>query len=567
MFDTLPASYVDFVDWSWSDYEPYYQDLLARQLDSASVAGWLADWTRLRRTWYEAQQRLWVATDVDTTNTLAESSYNDYLDYVYPAAQEAEYKVKEKLVSSGLEPKGFSIALRNIHAEVAIYCQENLPLLSEEYKLTTEYNKITGAQTVEWEGKETTVYQLTPVYQEPDRNRRERAWRLAAGRWLADRRAINDLWMRYMRLRGQLAANAGFPDYRSYLWQYKLRFDYTPQECATFHRAIEQVVVPAARRAYEKRRARLGLETLRPWDVDVDPFSQPALHPFDSIAELEQKTSAIFHQVDPGLGSYFDIMRDESLLDLDNRKGKAPGGYCTDFPVAKRPFIFANSVGVHDDVQTMLHEGGHAFHVFETANLPYHWHTQIPLEFAEVASMGMELLSAPYLTEDKGGFYTPKEAARARIEFLERSLLFWPYMAVVDAFQHWVYENHQVASDPDNCDQQWSQLWERFMPGVDWSGLEEELVTGWHRKLHIHQEPFYYVEYGLAQLGAFQIMRNALGDQSKAVKMYRTGLALGNRVTLRELFVAAGARFAFDIPTLEEAVELIETTIENLEKV
>jgi len=370
-----------------------------------------------------------------------------------------------------------------------------------------------------------------------------------------------------MHLRGKLATNAGQPDYRSYMWLHKLRFDYTPQDCETFHRAIEEVVVPAALRAYEKRRNRLGVKTLRPWDVDVDPFGRPALRPFEDIGELEQKISTIFHQVDPGLGAYFNIMREESLLDLDNRKGKAPGGYCTDFPVAKRPFIFANLVGVHDDVQTMIHEGGHAFHVFETANLLYHWHAQIPLEFAEVASMGMELLAAPYLTEDMGGFYTPTEAARARIEFLERSRLFWPYMAVVDAFQHWVYENHNTASDADHCDHKWLQLWERYMPGVDWSGLDEELVTGWHRKLHIHQDPFYYVEYGLAQLGAFQIMHNAVNDQAEAVRRYRKGLSLGNSVTLSELFAAAGGRFAFDALTLHEAVDLIEATIENLEKV
>jgi oligoendopeptidase F len=285
------------------------------------------------------------------------------------------------------------------------------------------------------------------------------------------------------------------------------------------------------------------------------------------MAELEAKTSAIFHAVDPQLGEYFKIMRRERLLDLDNRKNKAPGGYCTDFPITGRPFIFANSIGVHDDVQTLLHEGGHAFHVFESAALPYCWHVQIPWEFEEVASMSMELLAAPYLTVDYGGFYTPAQAARARIEHLERSLLFWPYMAVVDAFQHWVYENPAAASLPASCDQAWAELWQRFMPGVDWSGLEQEMLTGWQRKIHIHSDPFYYVEYGLATLGAVQIWRNSLSDQAGAVAAYRGALALGDTATLPELYASAGANFAFDAGALGEAVALILHTVDELEKV
>jgi len=390
---------------------------------------------------------------------------------------------------------------------------------------------------------------------------------LASQRRLTDRQAIDDLWTRYMTVRRQIAANAGLPDYRLYMWRKLLRFDYTPQDCMRFHQAIEDVVVPAALRTYEKRRLRLGVAVLRPWDLDVDPFGRAPLQPYRSISELEERTSTIFHKVDPQLGEYFEIMRRESLLDLDNRKGKAPGGYCTDFPVSQRPFIFANSVGIHDDIQTMLHEGGHAFHVFETASLPHSWHVQIPMEFLEVASMAMELLAAPYLMQDEGGFYSPQDAARARIEHLERSLLFWPYMAVVDAFQHWVYQNHQLASDPKNCDAQWAELWRRFMPGVDWSGLDAELVTGWQRKQHIHSDPFYYIEYGLAQLGACQIWQNALADQAQAVAAYRRGLSLGDTVTLPELYTAAGARFAFDAGTLQEAVSLIESVVERLEQV
>jgi oligoendopeptidase F len=291
----------------------------------------------------------------------------------------------------------------------------------------------------------------------------------------------------------------------------------------------------------------------------------PPLRPFETAEELESKTAAIFHRVDPHLGNYFDIMRQENLLDLDNRKGKAPGGYCSDFPVAKRPFIFTNAVGLDDDVRTMLHEGGHAFHFFEMSHLPYFHQRRIPMEFAEVASIGMEFLSYPYLTEGEGGFYNTRDAARACLEHLEKSLLFWPYMAVVDSFQHWVYENPESAAIAANCDTKWRELWDRFMVGIDWRGLEEEKVTGWHRKLHIHLDPFYYVEYGLAQLGAVQVWRNALVDQTAAVVDYRRALSLGGTVNLPKLYAAAGAKFAFDAATLKQAVNLMEGKIEAYE--
>jgi oligoendopeptidase F len=226
-----------------------------------------------------------------------------------------------------------------------------------------------------------------------------------------------------------------------------------------------------------------------------------------------------------------------------------------------------NAVGLHSDVQTLLHESGHAFHVFETVDLPYIQQQIYGTEIAEVASMSMELLTAPYLEKDLGGFYSPADAARARIEHLEEALLFWPYMAVVDMFQHWVFQNHKKASDPNNCDAHWDELWQRFMPDVDWSGLENERVTGWHRKLHIHQVPFYYVDYGLAQLGAVQVWANSLQDKEAAVREYRKALSLGGTRTLPELFEAAGARLAFDADTLSQGVELMMHTIKELEQV
>ena len=295
----------------------------------------------------------------------------------------------------------------------------------------------------------------------------------------------------------------------------------------------------------------------------VDSPGTAALLPF-AEHDFGATSLAIFRRVDPVLGEYFDLLRREDLIDLDNRKGKAPGAYCTNYNAIKRPFIFMNSVGIHDDVQTLLHEAGHAFHVFESNALPYVQQREVGSEFAEVASMSMELLAAPYLAAAEGGFYSAPDAARARADRLHELLLFWPYMAVVDGFQDWAYTHPDDAMDTAQCDARWDALWQRFMPGIDWTGLEAERMTGWQRKLHIFTHPFYYVEYGLAQLGAVQVWRNSLHDQAGAIAAYRRALALGGTAPIPQLFAAAGARFAFDAATLREAVELIEDTLARL---
>jgi len=569
----LPKDVQEFMKWSWSQVEPYYHELSVRELTAANLEEWLADWSQLTEMVSETQRRHYVATSVNTADAEAERRYKDFLDNIFPKAQAAEQKLKEKLLASGLKPPhGFEIQLRDMQTEAEIFREANLPLLTEEEKLRKEYDKVIGAQTVTWEGAEVTIQQLYPVFQNPDRPTRERAWRLASQRQLADRGRLNDLWQQFLKLRLQLARNAGFGDYRSFRWKQLLRFDYTPEDCKRFHEAIEQVVVPAATRIYERGREQLQLKSLRPWDLTmpqgfgkiVDPPGTKPLKPFSQEVELKAKCASIFQQVDSQLGSYFNTMMNQQLLDLMNRKSKAPGGYCTSFPVIKRPFIFMNGVGLHRDVQTLIHESGHAFHVFETSHLPYYQQRSASSEFAEVASMGMELLAAPYLAAGRGGFYSETEAARALREHLEQSIMFWPYMAVVDAFQQWVYENHEAALEPATSDAQWLQFWERFMTGVDWSGLEQECMTRWQRQLHIFHEPFYYVEYGLAQLGAVQVWRNALNNQREAVEKYRRALALGGTKPLPELYAAAGAKLAFDTDTLKIAVELMERRIDEL---
>ncbi len=567
MFEKLPKDIQSVMDWSWAQFEPFFQDLETRPLSEAEVAGWLADWSGVSDVLSELYCRLYVATTIDTTDENAEKLFNNYLDNIYPHAETANQSLKEKLLTSELEPEGFEIPLRNMQAEAELFRKENLPLDTRIQKLGTEYDKVIGAQSVEWDGDEKTIAQMGPVYQELNRERRETAWKLVTSRQLADRESLNKLWQQFMDLRLQVAKNAGYDNFRDYQWKNFKRFDYTPADCETFHNAIEKSVVPLARRIYEKHREQLGVSSLRPWDLEVDPQGREPLHPFSNSEELVSKAEAIFTKVDPELGAYFATMRRENLLDLDNHKGKAPGGYQINFDLSKRPFIFMNSVGLHDDVQTLLHEGGHAFHCFESTNLPYTQQREFSAEIAEVASMSMELLAAPYLAASEGGYYTEVDAARARIEHLEGIVLFWPYMAVVDAFQQWVYTHHTAATDPANCDAKWGELWDRFMGGIDYSGFEDVKVTGWQRKLHIFQIPFYYVDYGLAQLGAVQVWSNSLSDQAAAIKQYRYGLSLGGTRTLPELFAAAGGKFAFDNATVSAAADLIEKTLDDLEAV
>jgi oligoendopeptidase F len=554
----LSEKATEMLAWSWPQFEPHYVELAGRSLSVSTVETFLADWTRLHERLDEVATRLGIAKDANTADKEAEQRFNRFLEEIYPKSQEAEQKLKMKLLDSGLAPVGFDLPLRKMQTDAALFREANLPLQVEAAKLGTEYSKVIGSQTVQWDGREVTVTQLRPVFQETNRSRREQAWRLAAERQLKDRATLNELWQKLLKLRLQMAANAGFADYRSLVWQEMFRFDYTPENCKQFHQAIEEAVVPAAARVYRRRGEQLGLEVLRPWDLDVDAEGRPALAPFKEVEQFKSGVHTILQRVDPQLGGYFQTMMNEQMLDLENRNNKAPGGYCATLEAAKRPFIFMNAVGMHGDVMTLIHESGHACHSFEAGRLPWYQQRQVGLEFAEVASMSMELLAAPYFAKAAGGFYTEAEAGRALAENLEKDILFWPYMAVVDGFQHWVYENPAAAMEPANCDRQWTRLWHRFMAGVDWSGLEDVLEAGWHRKLHIFLAPFYYVEYGLAQLGAAQVWANALKDQAGAVAAYRRALALGGMKSLPELYAAAGARFAFDAATLGPVVRLME---------
>jgi oligoendopeptidase F len=352
----LPEKATEMLGWTWPQFEPYYTELASRVLSATTVETFLNDWTRFHDRLDEVGTRLSIAKDVNTADKGAEQEFNRFLEDIYPKSQEAEQKLKTKLLESGLKPAGFERPLRRMQADAALFREANLPLQVEDAKLSTEYGKITGSQTVQWEGKEITVTQLRPVLMETDRVRREKAWRLAAERQLKDRDALNGLWRKFLELRLQMAANAGFPDYRSFRWQEMYRFDYTPENCKQFQQAIEKAVVPAATRIYARRAKQLGLATLKPWDQEVDPHGRAPLAPFKNVDEFKAGVLSILTRVDTNVGRYFETMMKEGTLDLENRKNKAPGGYCSSYDAAKLPFIFMNAVGLHGDVMTLIHE-------------------------------------------------------------------------------------------------------------------------------------------------------------------------------------------------------------------
>jgi oligoendopeptidase F len=554
-----------FMQWTWPDVEPYYRELEAVILSESTLEAFLLGWAALSDRVQELRARLHVATTRDTADAAAKGRYDSFLTEIFPHSEHAQQRLRLKFLTSGLERDTLRIALRDMRTDVALFREANLPLFAQEQELATHYHKIVGAHVVRWEGKEIPADQLGRVYQEQDRGRREQAWRLRYTRWMANREEINDLWRTLLALRLQQATNAGFADYRSFRWQQLKRFDYTPSDCLRFHRAIEEVIVPIADAMYEQRRRRLDVETLRPWDLYVNPLGQQPLRPFNTVDDLTSTLVRVFGRVDPTFGAYFEIMQREGLLDLELRPNKAAASYCARLPATKRSFIFMRAQGLHRDVQSLLHEGGHAFHDREALRLPYTSLHGFPgSEFAEVASMGMEVLAAPYLTVTEGGFYSQSDAARAKVEHLETFLIMWPRIAMIDAFQMWVYEHPAAAADPNQCDAQWVALEQRFMPSIDWSGVEQEQHTGWQRLNHIYTNPFYYIEYAIARLGALQLWANTQRDPAGTATAYRAALALGNTVPLPELFSTAGIRFAFDTATLRDALNTVQEMIASL---
>jgi oligoendopeptidase F len=559
MAERTPA---DFAAITWDELLPLYQELVERPLSPANAEAWLADWSRLEELITEAAGLAMIAYTCDTADSAKEAAHLRFSAEIFPRLEEQDVKLANRLLELGYTREGLEVVVARFRAGSELFREANIPLSQEIEEHSATYQKLTGGLTVQWDGVEKNLPELQPYLQDPDRSIRERAFRLNCEAYAARRDELAKIFDTLFALRVQSARNADFADYERYAFKAKCRFDYTPADCRRFHEAVEAVVTPAVERIMARRRAALGVPTLRPWDLGPDPEGRPALRPFRDERELVLTAQRIFQGVSPAFGDEFQIMIDEQLLDLGTRKGKAPGGYCETLHFRGRPFIFMNAVGVQDDVNTLLHEAGHSFHAFEAHDAPLIWQRHPGLEMCELASMSMELLAAPYLGKADGGFFAPEELKRARIEHLEDVLITLGHIASVDAFQSWIYTSGE-GGDAAARDQAWLRIRSRFERGVDWSGLERERITRWYRQLHIFLYPFYYIEYGIAQLGALQVWRNSLQDQPRAVEQYRAALALGNTRSLPELYRAAGVEFTFDTASIGALVRLVEDELDR----
>jgi oligoendopeptidase F len=558
----VPAD-IDLGD--WPQIAPLFNQLEARAAGASSAVEleqWLLDWSELNAALDEEGARRYIAMTCHTDSAEAEKAYLHFIETVEPELKPRQFALEKIYVAHPLrahlpQPR-FQVFDRDVKNHVELFRPENVALETEEAKLSQQYQKLIGAQTVNFRGEEKTLVQMGRYLEEPDRALRQEAWETVARRRLLDVEKCEEIFDELVKLRTQIAKNAGFDNYRDYAFRQKARFDYTPADCVKFHEAIESEIMPAVRKIQAERRRQLGLDRLRPWDVAVDPQNRAPLKPFAEVGEMVARTQNIFDRLDPGLAAGFQEMQDLKLLDLANRKGKAPGGYQSTLAEARVPFIFMNAVGLQRDVETILHEAGHAFHAQATHGEDLYAYRGAPIEFCEVASMAMELLGNEFLEE----FYATGEANRARKTHLEGIIGFFPWMAVVDAFQHWIYTHpgHTRAERQAA----YLQLMDRFGGEVDWTGWEEARTYSWHRQLHIFIHAFYYVEYGIAQLGALQVWANSRRDKAKALNDYKTALALGGSKPLPDLFSAAGCRFDFSAGTIRPLIQLAGTELGKL---
>ena len=561
----LPSSPSALANATWADLAPYYEILASAPLTADNAPQWLQEWSRLEELIGEAAAGATIAYTCDTDNAEKEAAHLRFAAEIAPKQDEQQVRLARRLLDLGWDDPELATVLRRLRTDAALFREENLHLFSELEEIETQYDKITGGMTVDWEGERKTVAQLQPFLKKRDRAVRERAFRCMAAPYIAERDRLAELFDQAYARRQQVASNAGFANYRDYVFSSKYRFDYTPDDTARFHDAVEATVVPAVARLVAYRRERLGLDVVRPWDLTVDPDRSEPLVPFETVTELVDRGRTLFDRVDPELGQHFRAMAEQGLLDLESRPGKAPGGYCMTLPFRGQPFVFMNAAGVPEDVSTLVHEAGHCFHGVAAHRLPYIWQRATGMEAAELASMTMELLAGPHLARPSG-YYAPADLRHALVDHLEDILMSLAHIACVDAFQSWIYTSG-LGGDRNARDVRWLTLRQRFEQGVDWTGLEQERVARWYRQSHIFTAPFYYIEYGIAQCGALQIWRDSLTDYRGAVTRYKQALALGGTRPLPEIYAAAGAALVFDSTRMGELVRLVEERIEALRTV
>uniref|UniRef100_F4C6F2 Oligoendopeptidase, M3 family n=1 Tax=Sphingobacterium sp. (strain 21) TaxID=743722 RepID=F4C6F2_SPHS2 len=549
----------------WENLNPLFQDLQNRSIDSKeALEQWMLDRSELEAVLEEDFAWRYIRMTCDTTDEKLLQDFQYFATEIEPKIAPIANLLNKKLIESPfvkeLDQEKYFIYLRGVKKALEIFREENIPLLTELQVEQQKYQSITGNMEVEFDGKSYTLPQAATFLKATNRQKRVEVWQRINNRRLQDKDQLNSLFNRLLKLRHQVALNAGFENYRDYMFQSLGRFDYTPQDCYAFHAAIEKEVVPLLQEKAEIRRNTLQINELKPWDLEVDITGKPALKPFDNGQELIEKTAACFNRLDPSIGKYIEIMQARELFDVESRKGKAPGGY--NYPLAESgaPFIFMNSANTFRDLTTMVHEGGHALHTFLTADLELNDFKHLTSEIAELASMSMELISMDYWDSF---FENHEDLVRAKREQLEDVLKTLPWVATVDQFQHWLYTN------PDHTEEQraiaWNEIFDRFGHNfANWDGQEEAKSFLWQKQLHIYEVPFYYIEYGMAQLGAIAVWKNYKENPELGLRQYIDALKLGYTKTIPEIYQTAGIAFDFSQTYIKELIQFVKAELEKL---
>lgn len=555
----------DFIVTTWDALEPYFVSLLNEAINSkADLEQWLKNSSELEAVISEEACWRQVRMTCDTENKELEEAFNYFYMEIAPRMQPYADKLNRKLMdcpfTNQLDHDKYFTYLRSIKKSIELFREENIPINAELSVMQQQFGQIAGKMTVEVEGKEYTLQQAAKFLENPNRALREEVYLKIQNRRYADRDALNELFNKLVERRHKIAVNAGFANYRDYKFKELGRFDYTPQDCFNFHEAVKRHVVPLVKIIYEEQKKSIGVDVLRPWDMEAEPEGIQPLQPFNNGKELLDKSIACFAQLNPFFADCLRKMDVMKRFDLDSRKGKAPGGYNMPLAETGAPFIFMNAAGTLDDVTTMVHEGGHAVHSFLTHNLELTGFKEYGAEIAEVASMAMELFSMEHWHIF---FADAEELRRAKFKQLERVLTILPWIARIDAFQHWIYENPKHTIEERAA--YWVKLADEFSTGmIDTTGLEHFRPNEWQRQLHLFEVPFYYIEYGIAQLGAIGLWMQFKQNQQQALNNYINALSLGGTKTLPQLYAAAGLKFDFSPEHIKTLMEFVRTEMDKL---
>lgn len=543
---------------SWESLKQYYQNLLDRKIESLDdLRKWMLDRSELESFIEEDLGWRYINMTCDTQNLDYKEKYQFFINEIQPHILPMTNELDKKLFYSGysklLNDKADKILLKKIETNIAIFSQENIALFTEMNLKQQIYAQTCGAMTVTLNGKEYTLQQASLKLQSTDRHEREKVYFELNNRRLQDKKKLDNLLTELIQIRHKIALNAGFDNYRDFMFSYLHRFDYTPDDCFKFHEAVKKHVVPFLIERAELRKQKLNLSVLRPWDLSVDPDLLPPLKPFTNGEDLLNKTIACFYKINSLYGSMLEEMKKMNRFDLESRKGKAPGGYNYPLEESGVPFIFMNAAGSLQDMITLLHEGGHAIHSILTRDLPINAYRNLPAEIAELASMTMELVSIKYWDI----FFTNSiDLKRAIITHLEQAVQTLPWVATIDKFQHWIYTNPEHSVEERN--KKWIEIYDEFaLPNIDWSGLENFKENIWQKQLHIFEVPFYYIEYGIAQLGAFAVWKNSEENYEKSIEKYTQALKLGYTVPISEVYQTAGIQFNFTSRYIEEILNFV----------